>query len=211
MSALVVGAAPVPACEGFYRDLLREADNVAAADAAGEWCASLGRVPAVVVGDFDSAAPGAIGRLRALGAEVLRVAAAKDETDLELAVQVALDRFGGPVTMTGAFSQRMDHTLAAFGALLGAGERAIVREPQWTAWAVSPNAPVLVELGAGQRFSVISVGGARGVTVRGGEWVLEGEDLPPLSGRGVSNVTVRDRVEVSCLEGAALVMLCDQT
>ena len=210
MSVLVVGAAPLEGCDGFYRELLTGADRVVAADAGGEWCASLGRVPALVVGDFDSARPGAIDRLRALGSEVLGVPADKDETDLELAVGAALERFGGPVTVTCAFTLRMDHTLAAFGALLAAGPGAQACEPGWRAWVTCPGAPLSLSLGGGRRFSLVSPCGARGVSVTGARWVLEDADLSALSGRGISNVAGPDRVEVSCREGAVLVMLSDQ-
>ena len=50
---LVVGAAPAAGADDFYRGLLVSANAVVAADAAGPWCAALGRTPDVVVGDFD--------------------------------------------------------------------------------------------------------------------------------------------------------------
>ena len=210
MSALIVGAMPSPGEDEFYRGLLRVSSVVVAADAAGEWCVGLGRVPDVVVGDFDSASIGASERLAERGAAVVRAPTVKDETDLELAVQLALGRFKAPLTLTCAFTDRMDHTLAAFGALLSAGRGAMVREPSWSAWLVLPESPVSVELESGQRFSVLAALPSSGVTVSGGRWKLERADLPPLSGRGVRNVAMGGQVDVSCCGGAILVLLCDQ-
>jgi thiamine pyrophosphokinase len=141
---------------------------------------------------------------------VIRVSTAKDETDLELAVQSALERYGAPLTLTCAFTERMDHTLAAFGALLSAGRGAMVREPSWSAWVVLPDSPVSLALEAGRRFSVLAGMPSSGVTVSGGRWKLDRADLPPLSGRGVSNVATGGNVDVSCCGGALLVLLCEQ-
>ena len=67
-----------------------------------------------------------------------------------------------------------------------------------------------LELETGQRFSVLAAVPSNGVTVSGGRWKLERADLPPLSGRGVSNVAMGGEVDVSCCGGALLVLLYDQ-
>jgi thiamine pyrophosphokinase len=125
--ALVVGAAPATGAEVYYRALLGTYDLVVAADAAGEWCASLGRVPGVVIGDFDSSADGAADRLGAAGALVIRLPRDKDVSDLDAAVDAAIDHGATNVTLTAAFTGRIDHTLCAFGSLTHprgrAGER----------------------------------------------------------------------------------------
>lgn len=205
--ALVVGAAPAPDAGGFYRRLVAEAAAVVAADAAGEWCVALGRVPDVAAGDFDSAAPGAVERLRAAGAEVVEAEADKDESDLDIAVAAALGRFGPPLTLTAAFSGRMDHTLASFGALVRAGAGARVREPGWSAWAVHPGSPVKVVLDAGAVFGVLAPAGAAGVTVTGARWPLAAARLEPLSSLGVSNEADGGLVAVSCEDGVVLVVV----
>jgi thiamine pyrophosphokinase len=122
--ALVVGAAPATGAEVYYRALLGTYDLVVAADAAGEWCASLGRVPGVVIGDFDSSADGAADRLGAAGALVIRLPRDKDVSDLDAAVDAAIDHGATNVTLTAAFTGRIDHTLCAFGSLTRRGLRA---------------------------------------------------------------------------------------
>jgi len=206
-TTLVVGAAPADDPGGVYRALLASAHAVVAADAAGEWCVELGRVPDLVVGDFDSARPGAVERLRDLGAQVALHPADKDFSDLDLAATAALERLGGPLTITAAFSGRFDHTLSSFGTLLRSGGRARAVEPGWSAWAVHPGTPAVISTQPGQPFGVLSAAGAGGVVVRGGRWALEGAVLGPLESRAISNEARGCLVTVSCATGTAMVVL----
>lgn len=206
---LVVGAAPAAGGGGFYARLLASAGHVVAADGAGEWCVSLGRVPDVVVGDFDSALEGARDRLRAAGAEIVEHSRDKDETDLRLAVEVALDRFGAPLCLTAAFSDRIDHTLAALGQLISAGEDPIAREPDWTGILCRAGEPIEIAMSEGQTFSVLALTPAEGVTVSGARWPLHQVTLPPLSGWGVSNTALGGLVRVTVRCGHVLMIIVD--
>jgi thiamine pyrophosphokinase len=204
---LVVGAAPADDPRGVYRKLLTSAHAVVAADAAGEWCVGLGRVPDLVVGDFDSARPGAVDRLRDLGVQVIVHPADKDFSDLDLAAMAALERFGGPLTLTAAFSGRFDHTLSSFGTLLRSGAAARAIEPGWSAWAVLPGTPAVIASRPEQPFGVISPAGAGGVVVHGGRWELAGVTLEPLESRAISNEATGSLVTVSCATGSAVALV----
>ncbi len=206
---LVVGAAPALGQDAFYRATLAGASHVVAADAAAEWCLTMGRLPDLAVGDFDSAAPGAAARLRELGCEVVQHPEEKDDTDLDLAVREALARFGRPVELTAAFTLRPDHTLAAFGTLLRAGPDARIAEPGWWAVAVTPERPFGMDARAGTSFSVVPIGDAGGVTIEGARWPLIAASLPSLAGRGVSNVAAGGRLAVGCARGDLLVFVRD--
>jgi thiamine pyrophosphokinase len=204
---LVVGAAPLPGHEPFYRELLAAASHVAAADAAGEWCVGLGRVPDVVVGDFDGAREGAPERLSALGAAVEVHSPSKDETDLELAVARALATWDCPVVLTAAFSERIDHTLAALGALVRAGAGARAEEPSWTAYVCRPGEPQELILEPGAIVSVVPLTEAPLLTIDGAQWPLVGVPVPLLSGRGVSNRALGGRFAASATNGMAAIIV----
>jgi len=208
MSAtLIVGAAPVAGFDDYYRRLLGEHPVVLAADAAGEWCAGLGRVPDVVIGDFDSAAPGAAERLVALGARIVSAPVHKDESDLDLCVAHARECGAASLAFTAAFSERVDHTLCAFGTVLaGADLDATVFEPTFSAWTVSGPSPRTLTLVPGTTFSVLAPGGASGVSIRGGRYPLVDGVLPPLSSRGLSNVSESSEVVIGCRSGVLLVV-----
>lgn len=206
---LVVGAAPIAGAEAFYGALLSEAAHVVAADAAGEWCVRLGRVPDFVVGDFDSSSEGAVDRLTGLGACIERFPTDKALTDLEIAVDVALRHWTAPICITAAFTGRLDHTLAAIGLLTRAGAQARIAEPDWRAWTADPAHPLRLRLAAGSTFSIIALEACSGVTARGGRWELVGQVLQPLSGRGVSNEALDADITVSVEQGRLLVLSVD--
>jgi thiamine pyrophosphokinase len=207
--ALVVGAAPASgaAALAYYRRLLAGAPAIVAADAAGEWCVGLGRAPDLVVGDFDSAQPGASERLAAAGSLIEQHSEAKDETDLDLAITAALRRFGPPAVLTAAFSERLDHTLAAVGSLLRAGVGARALEPFWSASPVHPGHPLALDIEAGTVVSLVAPGGAAGVTITGVRWELHDARLTSLSGLGISNAASGGRVSVSCAHGGLVLFV----
>lgn len=204
---LIVGAAPLPGHEPFYRELLAASAHVVAADAAGEWCIALGRVPDAVIGDFDGSQEGAQDRLEALGALVEVHLAEKDATDLELAIAYARSIWDVPVVLTAAFTSRVDHTLAAFGALTRAGDEASVREPGWTASVCRESHPVRLDLPPGTTVSVLSLSTDARVTVGGAFWPLDDAAVPIMSGLGVSNRASGGAFTVTATNGIVVVMV----
>ncbi len=209
-AVLVVGAAAAADSEAFYRRLLASADFVIACDAAGEWCVALGRVPDVAVGDFDSAEKGAAARLEALGCEVVLYPAAKDESDLDIALTHARARGFSQVTITAAYSKRLDHSLAAIGTLLRASDlRPMIEEPDFTAYVADSTTSPIVEFTArpGATVSVLSLVHATDVTLSGLVYPLANATLPLLSSLGLSNVAASAGVvRVTLAEGTVLVI-----
>lgn len=210
MRALVVGASPEPGGEPFYRRLLADADLVVAADAAAEWCVTMGRVPHLAVGDFDSAAPGAVSRLTALGVQVAQHPVAKDASDLDLAVTAALSQRASSVTITACSGGRIDHSLASLGSLFlaAASVEADVQEPGFAAWSIAASQPrgLRLSVQAGTTVSVFAIGRAEGVTLRGGRFPLADATLEPLSSLGLSNVATGPEFSVSASSGTLLVV-----
>jgi thiamine pyrophosphokinase len=211
MRALVVGAAPWPDADPvFYVRLACEHDLVVAADAAAEWLCELGVIPDVAVGDFDSARAGAPERLRARGISVRTYPRDKDLTDLELAVDEARAAGAGALTLTAAFSARLDHTLAALGLLARAADIAgMAREPGLTAWAMDGATRGSLELpiGVGETVSMMAMLGPAGnVTLSGMEYPLSGADLAPCSGLGLSNRVVSPPATITVGSGSLLVI-----
>jgi thiamine pyrophosphokinase len=117
------------------------------------------------------------------------------------------------VTLTAAFTGRVDHTLCAFGSLARAAARASAdaREPGWTATGATPDRPFTAELTGGTLFSVLSAAGAGGVTITGAVFPLEGSELGPLSSRGVSNEACGGSVSVAVTRGVVMVLVMDHS
>jgi thiamine pyrophosphokinase len=184
---------------------------VVAADGGVEHALALGREVDLVVGDFDSADPAAVDAAVAGGAEVRRYPAAKDQSDLELAVRAA--RAGGAtrVMVVGGAGGRLDHFLA--NALLLASPafddleiEALVADARIT--VVRRDARLGGE--PGDVCSLLAAGGpARGVRTAGLRYPLEGEDLLPGSTRGLSNELTDPVATVSLEHGVLLAVQPD--
>ena len=173
---------------------------VVAADGGARHALALGRRVDVVAGDLDSlsAAPP--------GAEVVRTPAEKDETDLELALTLAVARGARWVRVIGALGGRLDQTLGnvmllALPALRGVDVR-IVSGAQ-SAWLVDGH--TVVEGQVGDTLSLLPLGGdVEGVRTEGLKYPLNGETLHFGPARGMSNVLTEGRAQVWVRRGLLL-------
>ena len=97
-----------------------DADMLIAADSGAATALRLGHVPAYIVGDFDSLDKQLVEQLRARGSRIISAAVEKDETDTELAVQLAIEQGATEITLLGALGgERFDHTIANVFLLAG--------------------------------------------------------------------------------------------
>jgi thiamine pyrophosphokinase len=186
---------------------------VIAADSGLEHAAALGLEVAVVVGDMDSVDPDALAAAAAAGTQVERHPQAKDATDVELALDLALDRRPRHVVVVTGEGDRLDHTLAV-ALLLATPRTAGVAVEGWLGCAHLTVVRDRADL-AGTRGDLVTLlalhGPAEGVTTEGLLYPLDGETLGPGSSRGVSNemladdatVWVRSGVVVAVQPGAA--------
>jgi thiamine pyrophosphokinase len=162
---------------------------VIAADSGVERAQSVGRSIHVAVGDFDSCTPAALARAEADGTRVERHPAAKDATDLELALDTARAEGAGYVTVVGGHGGRLDH-LVANAVLLAAPAFTDLRidARMGTALVTVVRSEASLPGEVGELLSLLPVGGpAVGVRTEGLRFPLHREDLPPGTTRGVSN------------------------
>lgn len=164
--------------------------TVIAADSGLDRAAALGLAVDVAVGDFDSASTEALTAAAAAGCRIERHPAAKDHTDLELALLAARDAGATSVVVLGGSGGRLDHFVAnalvlasdAFAglevdAVMGRAHVSVVRDRR--------------ELRGrpGDLVTLLALGGpAEGVCTEGLRYPLAGDVLWPGSTRGVSNV-----------------------
>jgi thiamine pyrophosphokinase len=203
--AVIVAGGGAPA---VTRDALGDLGDdplVVAADEGLVHAAALGLDVAAVVGDMDSVDPAALAAAEAAGTGVARHPVAKDATDLDLALDVALgERPSRLVVVTGR-GDRDDHALAVALSLSAPGRTDVPVE----AW-IGPAHLWVVRAGrarrlAGRRGDLVSLlpvhGPARRVTTEGLHYPLTAEDLPAGSSRGVSNQWTGDEATVRLDEG----------
>lgn len=209
-NALVVGSAPAAGAPDWYAGVIRAADLLVAADAGLELCVDAGRLPVVCVGDFDSVSSRMLADAESAGVELRRYPAAKDESDLDLAVRAAREAGATHLSVTAAFTRRIDHTLAALGTVLRATDlQAVAIEPGWSAYALDVACRPALELvlEPGETFSVMAPAGEARVTIVGGAYSLVDEVIPPLSSLGLSNCATGRRQVVRVHKGAVFAIV----
>lgn len=209
-TALVfAGGDPVPAA--VARRLPGEDALVVAADSGVEHALALGRRVDLVVGDLDSADPAVIEKVAAAGTEIDRHPAAKDQTDLELALRAAQARGATRIVVAGGYGGRLDHFLANALALAGPAVDGVA-----VTWVTGDALLTVVRDHAriagepGGLCSLLAVGGpARGVRTHGLRFPLAGEELAPGSTRGVSNELTEPVADVWVEHGTVLAVQPD--
>ncbi|MBQ8383084.1 MAG: thiamine diphosphokinase [Clostridia bacterium] len=197
----IIGALP-SAGERFFAD---DTDLVVAADAGWQTAEGYGLIPALAVGDFDTAPPPD-------HIPIITHPVRKDDTDLMLAVRIGLQRGYRTFVLAGATGGRPDHTFAAYQTLRflkdhGArgyltGEGAVI--------TLLSSEELTVSAEAGTTFSLFANGGdAKGVTIRGAAYPLENGRLTESFPLGVSNAFTSEPLIVSTGRGNLLMMtLC---
>jgi thiamine pyrophosphokinase len=181
---------------------------VIAADGGARHAASLGRPPDVLIGDLDSLPDG---YETGAAMDVLRYPADKNETDLELALLYAANRYPeAQVIVLGGFGGRLDHTLAnilllAHPHLRGRPIRFV--EGRESVRLITGRAIIAGQ--AGDIVSLLPVGGpARVVETTGLRWPLRDETLAVGPARGVSNEMTAARATITLRDG---LLLCIHT
>jgi thiamine pyrophosphokinase len=179
---------------------------VIAADSGLDHAVSLGLEADLAVGDFDSVRPETLATAAERGTVVDRHPAAKDETDLELALDVAAARNPDRIVVLGQPGGRLDHLVAA--GLLLADERysGISIEARFgPALLTVVRDDARIEGRPGELVSLLPCHGpARGVRTDGLLYPLDDEDLPAGTTRGVSNELVGTTARVQLREGVLL-------
>ncbi len=180
---------------------------VVAADAGLDHALAAGLAVAVAVGDMDSVSPEALEAAERAGTRIERHPADKDQTDLELALELAA-RLADRVIVIAAAGGRLDHLI---------GNLAVLASPRWAGVEVEAwmdDARVLAVHGSrvldaepGATVSLFALGGPARVTTTGLVWSLDGDVLEPLSSRGVSNRAATANPEVTVSEGVVLAVI----
>ncbi|HEV2089349.1 MAG TPA: thiamine diphosphokinase [Cryptosporangiaceae bacterium] len=179
---------------------------VVAADGGIAHALGLGLRVDEAVGDFDSATPGQIDAVARAGGRIVRHPVAKDATDLELALGVALAARPARIVVLGGHGGRFDHWLAN-GLLLAAPAYAGVRlqARMGVATLTVVRRPTVLRGEPGELVSLLPVHGtAFAVRTDGLRYPLCAEDLPAGTSRGVSNAFLGTEATVSLAAGVLL-------
>jgi thiamine pyrophosphokinase len=169
---------------------LKAGDYLIAADGGARHALALGCRLDAVVGDLDSLEPTLMAELAEAGVVIKRYPVAKDQTDLELAIEYALAQGVIEVVLLGAVGDRLDQTLAN---LLILAQRdwpvqLTLVERNQIAQLVRPGQLVTLQANVGDTVSILPLSNVvTGITYAGMRYPLHDATLHLGSTRGISN------------------------
>lgn len=185
-----------------------QADLVIAVDGGADYCLAAGIVPDRLIGDLDSVSESVLKTLKSKGKKIIAYSAEKDFTDLELALQHAVDLGGTELVILGALGARWDMSVANL-MLLGADflkekkVRMVVENQE--AVLLRPKEELSILGAPGDVLSLIPLGGdAEGISTSGLRYRLDREPLAFTATKGVSNQLISHEANVRLESGMLL-------
>ncbi|HJW90645.1 MAG TPA: thiamine diphosphokinase [Anaerolineales bacterium] len=185
-------------------------DFLIAANGGAQNCLALGFTPEIVIGDLDSLTAEQKNTLESQGTQFLVYPRAKDQTDLELALGIAVSRGVEQVILLGLLGGRLDQTLANL-LLVSRSEwlsadLVIIDGPDTAHFLHGPD-QITLEALSGDIVSLVPLSEVvTGVTTQGLRWPLAAAQLLFGSTLGVSNEIVAAQAQVEILTGKLFVI-----
>ena len=209
----VIIANGTPPEEATVRRWLQPGDDstralLICADGGARAALALGFTPEVVVGDLDSLDGTMQAQLKAMGCRLVIYPAAKDWTDLELALKLAVQEGAAEIVILGALGGRLDQGLANILLLLLPELRHVstrIVDERQELFVVRDQAEIVGQ--PGDVVSLIPLGGdAEGVVTEGLLYPLRDEPLLSGPARGVSNTLTESVARVTLGSGTLLIV-----
>ena len=195
--------------------LSADQDLIIAADGGLTHCRQWGITPHVIVGDMDSIGSRELAGLEKTTTEIIRHPVRKDETDLELALKLAIDRGAEEIAVLGALGARWDMTFSN-ALLLGvdflSGTRVRLLDGIYELGCLKGGQQMRLFGQPGDLVSLLPLSGkAVGVTLKGLEYPLNDGVLPLGTSHGVSNVFTDRTACIELRKGTLLVAITRMT
>ncbi|HEX9922661.1 MAG TPA: thiamine diphosphokinase [Anaerolineae bacterium] len=210
MARIVIFANGILTQPDLLRAHLRPTDRIFCADGGTRHALALGLTPEAIIGDLDSLAPELVAELQEAGVAIERHPVDKDQTDLELALELAVAGQPDEIMLVTALGGRLDQMLANM-LLLTRPEYASVKltlvdGPQWATLLRSDQAETITGQ-PGDTFSLIPLTPTvTQVTLTGVKWPLEQATLSLGSTWSISNELIGQSASVRIGVGLVLVV-----
>ena len=199
--------------KGFIEDFNDPLLYIIACDSGFETCIALGLEPQVIIGDFDSVSEDGLKRIKASRAKVVELNPVKDDTDIEAALQVAIDNTNDwdEIYILGGTGKRIDHLLGNIN-LLGLGlkkNRNVIIVDEYN-YIQMITAGQVKQIKRSEQFGkYVSVfpylGKASGVTMTGFKYPLSKATLEGFNTLTVSNEILEERATIELTAGYLIV------
>jgi thiamine pyrophosphokinase len=214
MSRIVIFANGVLNQPDFLRAQLRPTDRVFCADGGTRHALALGITPEVIIGDLDSLQSALVTEMEIAGVTLHRHPTDKDQTDLELALELAVAEKPDEIMLVTALEGRLDQMLANL-LLMTRPEYASVQLTladglQWAA-LLRDYQSITIDGQPGDTLSLIPLSPiVRGVNLTGVKWPLSDATLFLGSTLTISNSLANQQATVQIDAGMALLVHFDK-
>ena len=190
------------------RFLLQADDYIICADGGARHALELGLTPNLVIGDMDSIDKQQWQKLKDAGVPIELFPRDKNETDLELALDRAIELEPKVLLIIGALGGRLDQTFGNTALLSNARLSAVdVRLDDGVEEIFFCRDQEEVRGRSGDIVSLIPWGNpVQGVQTQGLKWQLHSETLFPEKTRGISNEMTGEVVSIKIASGLLLVI-----
>ena len=210
MSRIVIFANGVLTEPDRLRHRLRPTDRIFCADGGTAHALALGLMPQAIIGDLDSLPPQLISEMEAAGVAIYRHPARKDQTDLELAFQLAIAQKPDEILLVTALGGRLDQMLANIFLLTRpeyASTRLTLVDGRQEATVLHAHQAVTLTGQPGEVLSLVPLTPTvQQVKLTGVEWPLEGATLLFGSTLSISNALIANQATIQIGDGTILVV-----
>jgi thiamine pyrophosphokinase len=188
-------------------------DLLIAADGGTHHCLEQGLIPSIVIGDLDSLNTDDIEKLKKSGTEIIEYPTRKDFTDLELALQYALELEIDEILILAALGARWDQTIANILLPTALGNKKIrLMDGNQEFFFLNGQGKLEIYGKSGDTLSLIPLAReACGITTENLEYPLKEEDLHFGSTRGISNVMLSEHASITLTKGILLCILIHES
>jgi len=197
-------------CKDLNRLELEEHDYLVAVDGGMQYLNRLALTPHLIIGDMDSIDPLDLQSMLAEGVQIERFPPQKDQTDLELAIDLVLQKGFKRILLFAALGGRLDRSLANLFLLTRDDLKDInvrMQDGQESVFLIRRETHI--QTLPGDRISLLPLcAPVTGINTKGLLYPLNDESLFPQKTRGISNEALSKKVSINIESG---LLLCIHT
>ncbi|NLN66455.1 MAG: thiamine diphosphokinase [Clostridiaceae bacterium] len=208
MDVLVVGSGNMESVE-LLRQTAALAELLICVDGGARYFQKADITPHVLLGDFDSIEQDTLRAYETEGVEVVRFSPRKDYTDMELALNYAVEHGATRIFIMGATGSRVDHSISnvqLLHKLLDADVRGIILDDKNRIYLIKDK--ITIGRMEGYKLSLVpATPVVEGIVTEGLVWPLFNYTMKMGAGIGISNEFSEDKATVRIGSGRMYVIL----
>lgn len=188
----------------LMRERIATFPYVIAADGGLENCHKMGVIPNLIIGDLDSAPQELLKQYSSV--KTLKYPREKDKTDLEIAVEKAIDTGAVNIVIFAALEKRIDHSLYNLNLLRRHPTRLSIESEFESVFVV--DRPTTAACAAGSTISLLPLfGPVEGISSKGLKWELNNQTLDHHF-MSISNICLENSFYIDLKTNVLLCCIC---